>query len=103
MEVGGLSCFLMIPGYSHETAKEVNLQHQIAMTTSGDSDADFRKLLGEDNIVGPQNEAEGLVMLKDITNILFCLADGPCIASSGYALAAELWVENERHIYRLAR
>ena len=23
MEVGGLICFLMIPGYSHETAKEV--------------------------------------------------------------------------------
>ena len=103
MEVGGLSCFLMIPGYSHETAKEVYLQHQISMNTGGDSDDDFRRLLGEGHIVGPKNEAEGLVMLKGISDILVRLADGSCIASSGYALAAELWAENERHIFKLAR
>ena len=103
MEVGDFSVFLMIPGYSHKAAKEVNLQHQISMNTSGDLDVEFPRLLGDENIVGPENGAEGLVMLKGIRDILVRLADGSCIASSGYALAAELWVENERHIFKLAR
>lgn len=103
MDIGGLSCFLMIPGYSSKTAKEVALQHDIAMTMSGDSDDNFHQLLGEDNIVGPKNEHEALVMLQGITDVLVLLGDGPCIASSGYTLAAELFVQYKRHIHRLAR
>lgn len=53
--------------------------------------------------MGPENEAEGLVMLKGIVEILDHLADGPCIASSGYMLAAKLWATNKRHIFRIAR
>ena len=99
MDVGGLSVFLMIPGYSSETAQEVALQHDISMRTGDDSDDDFCRLLGADNIVAPRNEHEALVMLQGITDSLDLLADGPCIASSGYALAAELWVQHAQHIH----
>ena len=49
------------------------------------------------------NKHEALVMLQGITDLLELLADGPCIASSGYALAAELWEQHGQTIHRLTR
>ena len=81
--IGGCSVFMMIPDYSRETAQEVALHYNISMRTEEDSDEDFRRLLGECNIVEPMNEHEALVMLQGITDLLEFLADGPCIISSG--------------------
>lgn len=60
------------------------------MRIGEESDADFRQLLGNDKIVEPMNEHEALIMLQGITDCLDLLADGLCIASSSYALVAEL-------------
>mmetsp|Transcript_17791 Transcript_17791/g.17974 ORF Transcript_17791/g.17974 Transcript_17791/m.17974 type:complete len:176 (-) Transcript_17791:139-666(-) len=93
----------MVPGFNQESAKDRALRHKISMSSSRDTDEDFRKLLGDEDIVGPNTVAEGLVMLKGIDKILNQLADGDCIASSGYTLAAELWERNKRHIDRINR
>ena len=96
---------MMITGYSSETALEVALQHDISMRTGEDSDNDFRRLLGNNNIVGSMNEHEALVILQGITNFLDLLVDGPCrcIVSSGYALVAELWEQYGQDIHQLTR
>ena len=94
---------MMIPGYGCETADEAALQHNISMKTGEESDEDFRLVLGEYNIVEPTTEHEAHVMFQGVANFLELLADGPCIASSGYALAAELVLEHGRVINRLMR
>ena len=104
MAVGHLTVFMMIPGYSYKSTKELSLLHNINMQTSEEgSDADFCSLLGKANIVPPANEHEALLMLQGMKAFLVKMADGPCIASSGYALAAKLWKEHSREIHRLTR
>ena len=96
--------FMMIPGYTYETAKELALQHDINMQTGEEkSDEDFRSLLVKANIVPPANEHEGLIMLQGMTEFLELMADGPCIASTGYALAAELWEQYSQEIHQLTQ
>ena len=102
MAVGGLTVWMMIPGYSYESAKDFSLLHNINMRSSEEgSDADFRSLLGKVNIVPPANKHEALLMLRGMKAFLVKMADGPCIASSGYELAADLWDEHSREIHRL--
>ena len=104
MAVGGLTVFLMIPGYTIETAKELGLQHDINMREGEEGSYEaFRSLLGKANVVPPTNESEGLHMLQAMTDFLIRMADGPCMASSGYALAAELWDDYSQQIYKLTR
>ena len=104
MAVGGLTIFMMIPGYTYETAKELALQHDINMQTGEEeSDEDFRSLLGKAHTVPPVNKHEGFIMLQGMTEFLVLMADGPCVASSGYALAAKLWKEYSQEIYQLTR
>ena len=94
----------MIPGYSYESAKELSLLHDINMRTSEEGlDADFYSLLGKSNIVPPAKEHKALLMLQGMKVFLVKMVDGPCIASLGYALAAELWKEHSREIHRLTR
>ena len=42
-------------------------------------------------------------MLQGMTTFLAKMADGPCIASSGYELAADLWKDHRREIHQLTR
>ena len=104
MAVGGLTIFMMISGYTYETAKELALQHDISMRIGEEgSDKDFHSLLGKENIVTPLNEHKGLIMLQSMAEFLVLMVDGPCIASSGYALAAELWAQYSQEIHQLTR
>ena len=76
--------WMMIPGYSYESAKDFSLLHDINMRSSEEgSDADFRSLLGKANIVPPANEHEALLMLQGMKAFLVKMADG---------LALLLWV-----------
>ena len=104
MAVGGLTVFLMITGCTLETAKEFGLQHNINMREGEEGSYDaFRSLLCKANIVPPANESEGLTMLQAMTDFLVRMTDGPCMASSGYALAADLWEEYSQEIFQLTR
>ena len=81
----------MIPGYTIETAKELNLQHDINKREGEEGLYEaFRSLLGKAHIVPPTNESEGLHMLQAMTDFLERMGDGPCMASTGFALAADL-------------
>ena len=42
-------------------------------------------------------------MLQAMADFLVKMADGSCMASSGYALAADLWDEHSQEIYQLTR
>ena len=104
MAVGDLTIFMMIPGYSYETAKELALQHNISMRIREEgSDEDFRSLLGKGNIVTPLNAHKGLIMLQGMAEFLVLMVNGPCIASSGYALVAKLWAQYSQEIHQLTR
>ena len=104
MAVGGLTVFMMIAGYSYESAKDFSLLHDINMRTSEEgSDADFRSLLGKANIVPPANKHKALLMFQGMQAFLVKMGEGPCTASLGYALAADLWKENSQEIHRLTR
>ena len=104
MPIGGLTVFQMIPGFTSETAKEFNLQHDINMREGEEGAYEaFRSLLGKANIVPPANESEGLYMLQAMADFLVKMADGSFMASSGYALAADLWDDYSQEIYQLTR
>ena len=84
MAVSGLTVWMMIPGYTYESAKDLNLLHDINMLSCEEgSDADIRSHFGKANVVPPANKHEALLMLQGMKTSLVKMADGPCIASSG--------------------
>ena len=102
--IGGMTVFLMVPGFTIQTAKEFYLQHDINMREGEESSyEEFRSLLGKANVVPPQNESEGLHMLEAMVDFMEKMAGGPCMASTGYELAAELYEQYAEQIYQLCR
>ena len=103
MDFGGCCSFMMIPGYLSTTAEEAALKQSLAMQLAGEkSDADLVKLLGESQIVAPITDNHVFNMFNTLSKFFEILArKKPCIASSGYAKAAELVGEHGRDIDKL--
>ena len=100
MDFGGSTSFMMIPGYQSTTAEEAALKQSLAMQSEGEkSDADLVKLLGESQIVAPITDDQVYQMFHTLSQFFEILAGKkPCIASSGYAQAAELVLAHGRDI-----
>ena len=100
MDFGGSTSFMMIPGYQSTTAEEAALKQSLAMQSEGEkSDADLVKLLGESQIVAPTTDDQVYQMFHTLSQFFEILAGKkPCIASSGYAQAAELVLAHGRDI-----
>ena len=100
IEFGGCTSFMMIQGYLSTTAEEAALKQSLAMQSEGEkSDADLVKLLGESQIVAPITDDQVFQMFHTLSQFFEILAGKkPCIASSGYAQAAELVLAHGRDI-----
>ena len=88
---------MMIPAYLSTTAEEAALKQSLAMQSTGEkSDADLVKLLRESQIVAPITDDQVFDMFNMLSEFSEILAGNkPCIASSGYAKAAELVGEHD--------
>ena len=100
MEFGGCCSFLIVPGYLSTTAEEAARKQSLAMQSEGEkSDADLVKLLGASQVVAPITDDQVCHLFHTLSKFFEILArKKPCIASSGYALAAELVLEHGRDI-----
>ena len=94
---------MMIPGYQSTTAEEAALKQSLAMQSEGEkSDADLVKLLGDSQIVAPITDDQVYQMFHTLSKFFEILAGNkPCIASSGYAQAAELVLAHGRDIDKI--
>ena len=103
MDFGGCTSFMMIPGYQSTTAEEAALKQSLAMQSEGEkSDADLVKLLGDSQIVAPITDDQVYQMFHTLSKFFEILAGNkPCIASSGYAQAAELVLAHGRDIDKI--
>ena len=99
--IGSCSVFMMIPGYFNETADKAALQYDMSMRASGEeSDDDFRRLLRDFQYVAPTTTDEAWIMLNGVVDFLEEVVDGVCIASTGYALTANLMLKYGLEINR---
>ena len=103
MDLGGCCSFLMIPGFLNTTAEEAALKQSLAIQSEGaKSDADLIQLLGESQIVAPITDDQVFDMFDSLSKFFMILAGNkPCIASTGYAKAAQLINEHGRDIDNL--
>ena len=105
MDLGGCCSFLMIPGFLNTTPEEAALKQSLAIQSEGaKSDADLIQLLGESQIVAPITDDQVFDMFDSLSKFFMILAGNkPCIASTGYAKAAQLINEHGRDIDNLMR
>ena len=66
-------------------------------------DDDFKQLFGESQYVALATAYEAYVMIKGVGDFLEKLANGVCIASTGYALVAILILKHSPEINHLMK